>query len=109
METIKDWISSLKKESCVILVEGKKDKKNLASFGIGNIITLEGKPLFKTTEEMPEKNKTCIILTDLDKQGKKLYHTLKHNLQKKGIKINDTYRNFLFKNTKFTQIEGIKI
>jgi len=109
METMEDWINSLKRESCIILVEGKKDKKNLASFGIRNIITLEGKPLFKTIEEISEKNKLCIILTDLDKEGKKLYHALKHNLQKKGVKINDTYRNFLFKKTKFTQIEGIKV
>ncbi len=106
MQDIKDWIIKLKQSKKFILVEGKKDKLALNSLGINNIITIN-KPLYKLTEEISEKTKECIILTDLDKEGKKLYHKLKHNLQKQGVIVDNKFREFLFKNTKLSNIEGI--
>ena len=68
-----EQIEKIKQNNTLVIVEGKKDSKALESFGIKNIIQLNKKPLFVIIEEIYDKNKECIILTDLDKQGKKLY------------------------------------
>ena len=89
-----------------IIVEGKKDKEALMKLGITNIFTIK-EPLFKLCENISKKNKEVIILTDLDKEGKRLYSKLKENLERNGVKVDDEFRIFLFKETKLTQIEGI--
>ncbi|MBW2979210.1 topoisomerase [Candidatus Woesearchaeota archaeon] len=105
-----EWIRSLKKDSKekLILVEGKKDKKALTMLGIRPeaIITLKGKAMFKIVEEIVDYGKECIILFDLDKKGKELYAEISKLLRRFGIKVDNRYRNFLFK-TKLRQIEGI--
>lgn len=107
METIDEWLESLRDSNLLILVEGKKDKLKLEEFGIKNILTVSSKPLYKTIEEISELNREVVILTDLDYEGRKLYSRLKHQCQKNGIKIDKKFREFLFNNTKVTQIEGI--
>lgn len=99
-------IRSLITENVLIIVEGVKDKKALNSFGITNIITLN-RPLFSVVENVAEKTKECAVLTDLDKEGKKLYSQLSKDLQRHGVKINNKFRNFLFKETQLRQIEGL--
>ena len=44
----------------------------------------------------------------MDKQGKELYGKLNSGLQQRGVKIDNNFRNFLFKNTKLRQIEGLE-
>ncbi len=107
METIQEWIKSLKNSGLLVLVEGNKDKKALKSFGLSNIMTIK-KPLFEVVEEISDITDKCILLVDLDKEGRKLYSYFKKNLQRHKVKIDDRYRNFLFKNTEITNIEGIK-
>ena len=89
----------------VIIVEGNKDKIALEEFGIKKIIVLN-KPIFKLCEELV-KYKEIVILTDLDKEGRRLYSKIKDNLTRNGIKVDDSFREFLFKNTELTQIEGL--
>ncbi len=105
-ELVKE-IEKLKEADFIIIVEGKKDKSALEKFGIKNIITLSKKPLFAIIEDVVDKNKEVAILTDLDKKGKQLYGKLNSGLQKFGVKVNDKFREFLFKKTKLRQIEGI--
>jgi len=102
-----EFLQKLKKASKnkIIVVEGIKDKKALESLGIENIITLK-KPLYKVIEDIVETKKECIILTDLDKKGKELYGRLNSKLKQFGVKIDNRFREFLFK-TKLRQIEGI--
>lgn len=107
MQTIDEWLSSLRDSDKLVVVEGKKDKLRLETFGISNIITISNKPLYKAIEEISDFNKEVIILTDLDSEGRKLYSKIKHHCQKNGIKIDKRYREFLFMNTKISQIEGI--
>jgi 5S rRNA maturation endonuclease (ribonuclease M5) len=97
----------IRQSGTLVIVEGKKDKKALESFGIKNIIQLSKKPLFKIIEEISSKNKDCIILTDLDRHGKQLYGKLNSGLQQHGVRINNNFRNFLFKKTELRQIEGL--
>ncbi len=102
-----EHIDKIKNSKTLIIVEGKKDKKALQCLGIKNIIELNKKPIFQVIESVSSKNKSCIILTDLDKKGKELYGKLNHGLQELGVKIDNGFRNFLNKNTKLRQIEGL--
>ncbi|QQG38676.1 MAG: toprim domain-containing protein [Candidatus Woesearchaeota archaeon] len=104
---IQDWLEQLKESEKLILVEGKKDKQTLENLGITKIITLN-KPFYKIIEEISLNHKEIIILTDLDKEGKHLYSRLKHGLQRNGVKIDTKFREFLFKETKASTIEGLK-
>jgi len=107
MENIDEWIDSLRDSNKLVLVEGKKDKQKLEMLGIKNIMTISSKPLYKTIESVSELNKEIVILTDLDHEGRKLYSRIKHQCQRNGIRVDKKYREFLFSNTKITQIEGI--
>lgn len=105
-EDFQKHIRSLINENVLIIVEGVKDRKALNSFGITNIITLN-RPLFSVVEQVAEMTKECVVLTDLDKEGKQLYAKLSSDLQRHGVKINNKFRNFLFKETQLRQIEGL--
>ena len=107
-EEFQGLIDKIKDSNILVIVEGKKDRNALNKIGIQNIIELNKKPLFQIIEEISDSNDECIILTDLDKKGKELYGRLNSDLQRRGVKINNKLREFLFKNTKIRQIEGIK-
>jgi 5S rRNA maturation endonuclease (ribonuclease M5) len=104
---LEDWISKLKHSNKLILVEGKKDRAALNSLGIKNIIIIN-KPLFEVVEKIADSVTECILLTDLDPAGKKLYSYISRNLKRRGIKIDDRFRLYLYKNTKLRNIEGIR-
>lgn len=106
-EEFSNIMEKVKNSNTLIIVEGKKDKTALQKLGLSNIIELNKKPLFQIVEEVSGSNEECIILTDLDKKGKELYGKLNSDLQKHGVKINNKFRDFLFKHTKLRQIEGI--
>lgn len=102
---MKDWLEKLRNSRKLIIVEGKKDKNALEKLGVKNVISISRKPIYAFVEGVHAKE--VIILTDLDKEGKKLYHTLKHNLQKRGIEVDNYFREYLFKNSRITQMEGL--
>lgn len=107
LQELNKLIDKAKDSNILVIVEGKKDRAALQKLGIKNIVELSKKPLFQIVEDVADSNDECIILTDLDKEGKQLYSKLNSNLQKNGVKINNKFRNFLFKHTKLRQIEGI--
>ncbi len=107
MDKLIAHLEKLKESNYLIIVEGKKDKSALEKFGINNVITLSRKPLFSIIEEIVKLGKEVIILTDLDMEGKELYGKLNSGLQKFGVKVNNKFREFLFKETKLRQIEGL--
>lgn len=105
---IENWIQELKDSEDYIIVEGKKDKEALESFGVANILILNKKPIYALIEDIAlQEGRSVVILTDLDRKGKELYGKLNSNLKKHGVRINDKPRNFLFKRTKLRQIEGL--
>lgn len=106
IENLEDWVSKLKDCNKLIVVEGKKDKAALNKLGIRNIRTLKN-PLYKEVEDIAASCKEVVILTDLDKEGKQLYGKIKKDLVKNGVKVDNRFREFLFKKTKLRQIEGI--
>lgn len=107
IDVFHNFIEKIKSSNILVIVEGKKDKAALNKLGISNVIELNKKPLFAIVEEISNSNQECIILTDLDKEGKKIYAKLNSNLQKTGVRINNKFREFLFRHTKLRQIEGL--
>ncbi len=95
----------------VILVEGKNDSNALKSLGFSKVFEIHktGVPLREHIEnicrKIEKKEKVC-ILTDLDKQGKKLYMYVKPILQEHGIRLDSTLRGILIK-SKVSHIEGV--
>jgi 5S rRNA maturation endonuclease (ribonuclease M5) len=102
-----DWLNKLRDSKKLVIVEGEKDKEALQKLGIKNVVAISRKPLFEFIEEISNKYTEVIILTDLDSEGRKLYSKLKHNLQKNGVKIDNQFREILFRKTHISQIEGI--
>ena len=88
----------------VTIVEGKKDRVALASFGFQKIVTLENTPLYAVVESLPEKK--VMILTDLDRKGKELYRRLARLCAKRGIFVDNALRLLLFK-ARVSHIEGL--
>ena len=107
IEELNILIDKIKDSNILVIVEGKKDRIALKKLGLSNITELSKKPLFQIVEEIANENKEIIILTDLDKKGKELYGKLSKDFQRYGVRINNELREFLFKNTKIRQIEGL--
>ncbi len=106
MDSILEWIESLKRTESVIIVEGLKDKKVLAEFGVFNVVTLK-KPLFRVVEELSHEEEV-ILLVDVDKEGKRIYGKLRRGFERFGVRVDDRFRNFLIKHTSLRQVEGLK-
>ena len=87
----------------LVIVEGKKDQKALQELGVEKVMTLDTH--HKLVEKVTEKE--VVLLVDLDKEGKKLYGKLKDIFSRRGVKVNDKLRHYLFKNTTLRQIEGL--
>ncbi len=90
-----------------VIVEGKRDVAALKKIGFKKIIVLYKKPLYVIVEKIAEKYKEVMILTDFDKEGKKLYGYLYKHLIKRGVRVDNSIRHFLLRNTKLSHIEGL--
>lgn len=102
-----DFINALSATDKIVVVEGRKDRKALEGIGVKKIFCIDKKPLYKVAEEVAEKCKEAILLTDLDREGRKLYGKLKEMLSNLGVEIDNKFREYLFRETKIRQIEGL--
>ena len=91
-----------------ILVEGDKDIEALRKLGMeGVIISINiGKSLSDFCDGLAKEYKDIIILTDWDKRGGHLGHTIRKNLQGR-VSCNMFYRELLAKNTTIRTVEGL--
>jgi len=103
-----DWKERLKKasEESIIIVEGKKDKEKLNKYSIKNIFVIQGQKFYDIIDYIAENYKKCIILTDLDKHGEKIYQKLSSALSKEGVEIDNSFRENL-KETNVEEIENL--
>ena len=101
------WLAELRASGKAIIVEGPKDKAALEHFGIPVAAVLSEQPLFAIAEEIAERNRHVIILTDLDAEGRKLYGKLVPLLKRLGVTIDTRFREFLLKETTLSHIEGL--
>lgn len=108
-DELRQHLHNMGESHILIIVEGFKDKRALQELGITNVFSLDRMPLFKAVETIAKKGESsgCMILTDLDKEGKKLYARLNHDLQRHGVRIDNSFREFLFRHTSLRQIEGL--
>jgi 5S rRNA maturation endonuclease (ribonuclease M5) len=95
-EELVDLTSKLRDK--LLIVEGKKDKRALYSLGLRNIIAINGKPLVETANDV--KNAVSgtggvVILTDFDREGRKLAARLRVLLQRLKIHPNTRLRKML--------------
>jgi len=63
------------------------------------------RPLYLEIEELAEEDE-LVILTDLDREGKKLYSKLAGELRLRGVRIDDRFREYLLR-SKISHIEGL--
>lgn len=112
LETKQEFLQLCKNhKNCLVIVEGLKDKETLKALGFKKVVTLN-KPLFQVVENVAdtikeeEVIKEVIILTDLDKAGRKLYSRLKNELTLRKVRVNNRIRNFLFR-TRYRQVQGL--
>ena len=110
IEDYKKIILDLQEEnkSIPILVEGDKDVLALRKLGIiGKIITInKGKSLSDFCDILAKDYKDIIILTDWDRRGGHLGHTVKKNLLGR-VNCNMRYREFFAKNSAIRTVEGL--
>ncbi len=104
---ILEFFDELRDTDKMVIVEGVKDKKALEAIGVKRVYCLNKAPLYKIVEEIAGCGSRVIILTDLDSEGRRLYGKLKTQLQHLGVEVDNYFREFLFKNTKIRQVEGL--
>jgi 5S rRNA maturation endonuclease (ribonuclease M5) len=110
LEEIKKALSYLREENkeIPIIVEGEKDINALKQLNIvGEIITSNtGSSLSNLCDKIASKYKKIIILTDWDKRGGYICHTIKNNLQGR-VNCNISYRRLFAKNSTIRTIESL--
>jgi 5S rRNA maturation endonuclease (ribonuclease M5) len=107
MDELSAEIERIKEEKKLIVVEGKKDVAALNRLGITRVKTLSKRPLVLIAEEIANETDECVLLVDLDAEGRKIYMNLRHHLNQLGVKIDTRFRNFLYRKTKLRCIEGL--
>ncbi len=67
-----------------VIVEGKSDEEALEDFDIKNIVQLRGRPLYKVALSL-KGHKEVLVLTDFDREGKKIAAKLNGFLEQFGV------------------------
>ena len=110
IEDIEKILLELQEENKIIpiLVEGDKDVLALRKLGLAGIIISinKGKSLSDFCDNLARDYKDIIILTDWDRRGGHLGHTIRKNLEGR-VNCNMKYREFFAKNTTTRTVEGI--
>ena len=91
-----------------IIVEGDKDADALRRLGVvGKIIVINrGVSLIVFSDNIARRYSEVIILTDWDRRGGFLCHTIKRNLEGR-VSCNTYFREFFAKNSMVRTIEGL--
>jgi 5S rRNA maturation endonuclease (ribonuclease M5) len=93
LESFINTIEELKES--IVIVEGKRDKKALENLGIHNTVPINGKPLIEIVQQIADMGKTgkdIIILTDFDREGRRIASKLELLLKKYGVHPNSRLR-----------------
>lgn len=95
----------------IVIVEGKRDAKGLNTLGLKNILVIRGRPLLRVVTEAERlrefhRNSDIIILTDFDREGKRLAAELAVLLRAHRLHPNRAKRR-KFLDSGFTKIEEL--
>jgi len=109
-ETLEKALSELCEDNkkIPIIVEGDKDIEALQKLELkGTIISVNaGISLTDFCDRLAGKYKEIIILTDWDRRGGYLCHTIRKNLEGR-VNCNTHYREILAKNAMIRTVEGL--
>ena len=110
LENLKKALYELSEENkkIPVIVEGEKDIEALHKLGLtGKIITVNvGMSLTDFCDKIAQDYKDTIILTDWDRKGGYLCHTIIKNLEGR-VKCNTYYREVFAKNSMIRTVEGL--
>lgn len=110
LEDVEKALFELQEEnkSVPILVEGEKDIEALHKLGIeGKIISVNtGTSIINFCDKIAQEYNNIIILTDWDRKGGFLCHTIKKNLEGR-VNCITKYREFFAKHTTIKTVEGL--
>jgi 2,5-diamino-6-(ribosylamino)-4(3H)-pyrimidinone 5'-phosphate reductase len=110
LENLEKTLDELTEENKTIpiIVEGEKDIDALRKLDInGTIITVnKGISLTDFCDKLASDFKEIIILTDWDRRGGYLCHTIRRNLEGR-VNCNLNYRRIFAKNSMIRTIEGL--
>jgi len=110
LENLKKALYELSEENkkIPVIVEGEKDIEALHKLGLtGKIITVNvGMSLTDFCDKIAQDCKDTIILTDWDRKGGYLCHTIIKNLEGR-VKCNTYYREVFAKNSMIRTVEGL--
>ena len=106
-ESLGNWIAKLKDSETLIIVEGETDEEALAFFGIPNVESMNGKPLYMIVEDISEEHSEVILLTDLDKAGNNHHSRLRRELNQCGVQVDDRFRKYLA-HIGLAHVQGLK-
>ncbi|MFZ0699908.1 MAG: toprim domain-containing protein [Thermoplasmata archaeon] len=84
-------------DAAVVLVEGERDRRALARLGLEGVIELvhRGRTLAETSQQLVQRHRTVILLTDWDPEGGNLARRLRALLQVGGVTLDLEYRRRL--------------
>ena len=105
---IEEFLLKLGRTKKTVIVEGRRDVAALKTLGVRKVLCLNHRPIYKVAEDAAAKSRKVIILTDLDREGKKIYGKIKTQLQALGVEVDNYFREFLLRKTKLRQIEGLR-
>ena len=110
LEELEKALLKLKEENktAPILVEGDKDIEALHKLDIkGKILSINmGTSLTNFCDRISQEYKDIIILTDWDRKGGYLCHTIRKNLEGR-VNCNTRYRKLFAKNAMIRTVEGL--
>ncbi|OIO65288.1 hypothetical protein AUJ68_03485 [Candidatus Woesearchaeota archaeon CG1_02_57_44] len=103
---VEDALMRLRDSGMLVIVEGPKDEVALRALGIERVVHLRGN-LVLFSEQVAAVADEVALLTDLDAEGKKLYGQLSQHLSRNGVRVDNKFRNVLFRHSTLRQIEGM--
>jgi dTMP kinase len=100
---------STRPEDAVVLVEGQKDRGALSVLGVGGEVwQVQGpSPIMATAERLAQEGKRAVILTDWDRKGGRLAHSLRLALNANAVRYDDSIRLRLVRLVK-TEIKDVE-
>jgi 5S rRNA maturation endonuclease (ribonuclease M5) len=110
LEELEKLLEELREENKTvpIIVEGEKDVEALRSLDITGLIVIvnTGMSIPNFCDKIANEHKEVILLTDWDRRGGFLCHTISKNLEGR-VKCNTNYREMFAKHTTIRTVEGL--
>ncbi|MFP4116109.1 MAG: toprim domain-containing protein [Candidatus Aenigmatarchaeota archaeon] len=99
------------KLDCPVIVEGKSDVAVMEDFQMDEIVSLNGRPLYRVASSVSRTADEALVLTDFDSEGEKIAKKLNVFLERFGVVPKNSIRGKIKEivtKEGVSQIENIK-